>query len=512
MEKIYIFGHKKPDTDSTVSAICLSYLKNKMGYNSKPYVLGTLNSETRFVLDYFKVKEPDYLHDINIQVSDINYPKNIYINTKASIFDAYSYIIHNCISTVPIVDNNKKFLGALSTKDITKNIFFNTDDVISSTIKNISNSIDGITVSKNVDVKGLLTINKTLDKNHILVMDKDVEPNKYTKLIISSNYDIKTKLPLIKTNKDIIDIIKSIYLSNFAIKIMNKNIITINENTELTDFLDIAKKAKRTNYPVLDNSGKCLGIISTSDINDVNKKKVILVDHNEFEQSANGINDSDIIEIIDHHKIGLLGTREPINFKNVPVGSTSTIIYNMFKENKIKLPRNIAGLLLAGIISDTLLLKSPTTTDVDVKVLKSLVKETKINLDNFSKEMFKARSIVKSNLEDMIFDDYKTFNIDNKKIGISQITTTDVDSILCKKDELLNIINKYEKENNLALLTLFITDLLNNGSYILFGENDKKILENAFDIDDLKQGNFFKKIMSRKKQIVPLIIKAYEQK
>ena len=245
---------------------------------------------------------------------------------------------------------------------------------------------------------------------------------------------------------------------------------------------------------------------------DRNRKKVILVDHNELEQSVDNLEDAEIVEIIDHHKIGVLGTTLPINFRNMPVGSTSTIIYQLFKENNIEIPNKIAGLLLAGIISDTLLFKSSTTTNLDREIADKLSSITNIDYHKLGTKMFEAGSkITNKSPEEILYNDFKNFTIDNKRIGIGQISTVSPNDILANKQTYIDLLNRVEKDHNYYVVAIFITDLINDCSYCLYNDEAKEILEDSFDIV-FCQGVCIPKILSRKKQIIPAIMSVLEKK
>ena len=242
------------------------------------------------------------------------------------------------------------------------------------------------------------------------------------------------------------------------------------------------------------------------------KKKVILVDHNSYTQSIEGIEEANILEIVDHHNIGSIGTNSPINFRNMPVGSSNTIIYQMYKENNIKIPKQIAGIMASGIISDTLILKSPTTTELDKKALMELSKLAKINYNKYGIDLLKAGASIKGKTkEELLYQDFKIYPIGNKKIGIGQISTTDPSIFLKDKEEYETLLTSIAKNNEYASLTFFVNDILNDGSYIFFNTDSKYVLSNAFNLKKLEQGTFLKKIVSRKLQIVPVIMEQYEK-
>lgn len=533
MDKTYIIGHKKPDTDSVTSAICLSYLKNKLGFNTTPMVLGNINNETKFVLEYFEIEIPKYLNDVKLQIKDLNYGKNYYIKASSSIYDTFEYMEEKSISNVPITDENQKYLGLVSMKDISKNLIKGNFEDISTSYDNIIKVLKGRellrfdeTISGNIIVASYKSTtfieNIDLSDSDILIVgdrhsiiEYAIE-RKVKLLILTGSSKIKEKhLEIAKQNK--VNIIetdlrtfpaaKNIILSKPISSLMNtKDIICFNENDDVNDFLDIANKTKYSYFPVIDGKNNCLGIIKLAHLADKNKKKVILVDHNEYEQSVDGIEEAEIIEIIDHHKIGTIGTNAPINFRNMPVGSTNTIIYLLFKENQVEIPKNIAGIMMAGIISDTLLFSSPTTTELDKNSVIELSKIAEIDYNIFALEMFKAGSALKDKTVDEIFyTDFKNFLIDNKKIGVSQVSTINVEDIIQNSQKYIDLMNDLAKFNDYHIAALFVTDILNNGSYIFYNSDAQETLDNCFGLD-LYQGKFLPGIVSRKKQVIPVIM------
>ena len=531
--KIYIFGHRKPDTDSVCSAICLSYLKNHLGDNTEPRILSNINEETKYVLKKFDFKIPEILHDVKLQVSDVNYHKDFFITNRESVFNAFFKMQENNMSTIPVVDEKENFIGAFAMKDIAKKEILGDNKTLKSNYDLILQVIDGTKILKYDDeISGNITNINTrsttfsqteqFDKNTILIIGdrhsiiEEAIKEKVKLIIVTFNCRIKDEhLELAKKNKiNIIYTKKETYETMLKIGFANyienyrytKELVCVNENTDVSDLNDIINKTKHSYYPVINNSNKCLGLIKLSDLRDTHPKKVMLVDHNEITQSVDGLEEAEIIGIVDHHKLGTLGTTKPINFRNMTVGSTCTIVYELFKENKIKIPIDIASLLLAGIMSDTLCLKSPTTTKQDEKVVKNLVKLTNINHEKLAMEMFKANDVVKSkSLKEIVYMDFKTFNIDKKVVAIGQITTLNSKAILKQKSSYIRFLNKEAQANKYDIMLFSITDIFKNGSYILFNETSKNILKLAFG-DNLEQGTFLENMVSRKKQILPAIM------
>lgn len=539
MENIYVFGHRAPDTDSVCSAIALAHLKNSIGQKCIPAVLSNINEETKYVLNYFKVKEPRYLNDVRAQIKDVNYNKNFYLDYHASIYDAYRKMVDNGVSAIPVV-KSKKLIGIVSLKDLAKDLIRHKIEKIDTSYHNIMSSIEGTSLLKFDDeIKGHITAatyrsttfigNVPLTSNDILIVGDrhsviEYAVNSKVKLIILTDSSVikdehleiakKNKVNIMKTDLTTLATIKRINLCNYIITLMTSNdSVTIEENLYVSDFLNIANKFKHSHYPIINKENDCLGMLKISDINDVNKKKVILVDHNEASQSVEGIEEANIIEIIDHHKIGNVSTKTPINFRNLAVGSTCTIIYILYVEYGIKIPNRIKGLLLSGILSDTLLFKSPTSTDLDIYTAKTLAEELELDYTELAMGMFKASSNYKNveNKKSVLYEDFKTFNICDEKVGVGQISTLNINDIKDDSDEYIDLLNKEAKINEYKVLILLVTDIINEGSYIFFNELAKDIIEDSFAVKDIKQGHFLRGYLSRKKQFIPSIIDAMEK-
>ena len=539
MNKVLIFGHKKPDTDSVVAAISLSYLKNKLGMNCEPRVLGEINSETKFILDYFNIKHPKYLNDVKLEVKDVNYLKNNFVSEYESVYKCFNYMTDKKISTLPIIDNNGKYCGAVSMKDIAKDSVNGNWEILNTSYKNIIDTLNGKEIAKyDEEITGNILIasyrsttfieNVDLTPDTILIVgdrhsiiEYAIEKN-VKMIILTGGSQIKEehlkiakekRINIISTNYNTFNVARKIGLCNYITKIdIDKNVTYVNETTDLNDFIDLANRTKYSNFPVINKDGKCLGIIRLADTAERNKKQVILVDHNEAEQSVDGLHDANIVEIIDHHKIGTLGTTMPINFRNMPVGSTNTIIYNLFKENNVEIPSDIAGIMMSAIISDTLLFKSPTTTEIDKDIVRRLSEIAQLDYKKFAMDMFKAGSMIKNKSpEEILYADFKNFNIDGARIGIGQLSTVSPDDVINRKQDYIDLLNRIGKENDYKLIALFVTDIIHNCSYCFFNDKGKIILENSFD-KDFYQGIKMDGILSRKKQIIPAIMNTLEKK
>ena len=534
MNKVYIFGHQSPDTDAVTSAISLSHLKNKLGMDTEPRVLGHINKETKYVLDKFGVKEPKYLNDVKLQLKDLDYHKGLFVDENKSIDYVYKFLTEKGVTGTPVVTDGNKYKGIITIKDIAKKLISNDFDKIDSNYSNILETVSGEEVLKFDDeIKGnvlvasydsdTFTSNVNLNSNSILIVGdrqdiikKAIDDN--VKLIVVTGPEKITeenlklaennKVNVIKTNIDSFHTSKLICLSNKIGTLLVEDTSKIfRENDYYTDFVEATKKLKHNNYPILNNNGVCLGLIRITEIINKNNKKVMLVDHQEKEQSVIGLDEANILEIVDHHKIGNINTTNPINFRNMTVGSTNTIVYFMYKESNIEIPKEIAGIMLSGLLSDTLCLQSPTTTEIDKKVAEDLALIAGVDYKKYALDMFKAGTSLEGlTKEEVIKSDFKSFPIGDEKMAIGQVFTLDVDRIF---DELDTYIEKLEEINNkegYKFIVIAITDILKNGSYLIFTENAKSVLESIYKLDDIKQGYYVDGLVSRKKQILPAIL------
>lgn len=540
MKETVIFGHKLPDADSVCSAISLAYLKNALGVKASPRVLGDINAETKFVLDYFHIKEPRYLNDVKLQIGDIDYEKDIYCDRHESLYNTISYMRKNHLSSIPIVDEKKKFLGLLSMKDITNELISWDYDVINTSFDNILNTLEAEVVLKfDEEITGNVMVasfrstsfinNIELDNNSILIVGDRHSIIEYAveagvkMLIVTGSNDIKPEhveiarknhVNIIKTFLRTFNVVKVVGMCNYAETLMcENNIVYVQEKDYIHDFSEMTNKLRYKVFPVLDQNKTCLGVIQLADLVNKHRKKVILVDHNEREQSVDGLEEAEIIEIVDHHKIGTIGTSQPINFRNMTVGCTCSIIYLLFKENKVEIPKDIAGLMLSAIISDTLLFRSPTATELDKEIAFNLSQIAEVDIDKYGLEMLKGGSSLKGKtVEDFLFTDLKTYAFEHTKCGVAQINTLNIEEIDVKKEKLCKLIEDTTKKENYHTILLLATDVIEGGSYIYYNKSSEELIANAFKLKDIHQGYFLPKVVSRKKQVMPAILNVFEDK
>ena len=535
----YIFGHKNPDTDSICASIALSYLKNKLGFNTVASTLGNLNPETKFALNYFNVKEPYHLNDVKLQIKDVAYHKGCFIDKNVPIKDAFDFMNKYSLTGIPVVENKNKYYGYVSLKEVAREIITGDFHKINTSYGNLISVLKGTQILKfDKEISGNVlaaTYAKTtfiervaLDNSYILIigdrtaiLDYAIE-SKVKLIIVIAGIELphellqkakKNKINIISTPLSSYEVGKLISFSNYIKDIMRKEeSVTFNELDYLSDFIEQSKKLKHTNYPILNSKNECKGLLTLTDTNDVDKKQVILVDHNNSSQSIDGLEESEILEVIDHHNIGDINTKKPINFRNAGVGSVNTIIYDFYKENNIKIPKDIAGLMASAIISDTLLLTSPTTTIRDTDALINLSKIAKIKYKKYGIELLKQGMTIKGlTNEDILHKDFKTYKVNDKMIGIGQILTADFESMNKKINSLVNYLDEVSNNENIRVVTLFVTDIFENVSYCLYNRDAENIIKNSFDLKEIHEGVPLKDIVSRKIQIAPYIMDAIEK-
>lgn len=538
MEKVYIFGHKKPDTDSVAGAISFAYLKRKLGINAEARILSEVNKETIYALNRFGFEVPKYLNDVKVELKDIKYNKNYYANQNDSIFNVYNTFNEHGITGIPLVDDHKKFVGYVSLKELANELIKGDTNEINAKFMDIVNVLNASSYYKFDDFIGGNVLAVALPfaqfsdfiniyEDTILICGRDsiiedAVKHKARLIIVVANKELtKDEIDLIRYNKvnvivtpyDTFKTSRLITLAN-PIKTIKRSssAVCFGPNDYLTDFVEISNKLKHTNYPIVNSKGYCDGMLRLIDTNLITRKKVILVDHNEPSQSADGLNEADILEIVDHHNIGKISTLLPINFRNMSVGSVNTIIYKLYKENNIEIPSDIAGLMLSGIISDTLLLASPTTTELDRTVAKDLANIAEVDLYKYGKELLKSGvSNDGLTINEIVYKDFKSYVTGEVKFGIGQVFTTDFKEYSDRLNEYVDELNHIADNNDYKVACLFVTDILENNSYLLFNDGAKEYLNDAYELSDIKEGEKLMGVISRKKQMVPPIMGVLEK-
>lgn len=546
-DTIYIFGHKNPDTDSICSAIGYAELKKKLGVKAQACRLGELNEETKFVLDYFKIPVPQKISNVRRQVSDLDLDIVDKLSPDVSIKIAWQIMEQSNNRTLPIVDDAQKLLGLVSITNITDKYMDVFDYTCISScgtrIDNILETINGEIEAgnrHNFKTSGKIVVaacmpesyGDYIEKGDIVVVgnrgdsqlkalelganaiivtcgfkpEEEVikKADSYGAVVITTPYDTYTTARLIN---------QSIPVSTIMTADENNNIVKFCINDYIEDIRDSMTKNRYRSYPVLDENGVVLGFISRYHLISHRKKKVILLDHNEKVQTVKGIDEAEIMEIIDHHKVGDLTTASPILFKNEPVGSTSTIIANLYTEKGRRPTPSIAGILCAAIISDTLNFKSPTATDYDKNTAQRLADIAGIDIDEFAEMMFKAgTSFNGKSAAEAFSQDFKTVEIQGYTVGISQITVMGMSAIGDMRDGIISHMENIAAGDTYDLLMVIFVDLKEGLTTLRFASGGiSEEIKSDLGGNNHEEDFCYNTIMSRKKDVIPLITNIIEK-
>ena len=548
--KVFVVGHINPDTDSIVSAMAYANLKNKIDKTALyfPKRAGKINEETRYVLERAGLDPPEYLVSAGTQITDIDIRNLPGVSDKITLKTAWEILKEREIVTLPITekepDGREKLKGLITVRDI-GNVYMDAadPDLLSqakTAYENIKDSVDGELILRSskdhaesgkvvVGAGGPETIIDFVRKDDIVIVSDRPESHEAainagaSVIIVTMGSPVKQEIiDLAKLND--CAVIATNHDTYTAARLMNQSIpvsyVMVTDKLitfKIDDYLDHVKKImakeKHRDFPVLDGDGYYLGMISRRFLVDARKKMVVLVDHNEKSQAIEDIGDAGILEIIDHHRLSSVETIEPVYFRNEPVGSTSTIVYEMYKENNVDVDKPYAVLMCAGILSDTLMFRSPTTSKKDKIAAIELANMAGIDMEDFSSSMFRAGSEVGDmNAHEIISQDFKRFTVDERELGIGQFNSMD-------KNELSDIRKKVEvymeeerEKKGLDMLFLMLTDIVSARTEILFaGKDARDILEEAFETEIDGDTLTVEGLISRKKQMVPEIIGAMQQ-
>ena len=534
MEEILVFGHKNPDTDSICSSIAMSNLRKQQGLNAIPCRLGEINKETKFVLDKIGIKSPKLLKTVSAQITDLSYVEKSTVSTEDSIKEALDLMTKENFSSLPVIDTEGYFKTMLSISDIA-NTYLEIDysdlfSKYSTTFENLKEALEGEVISGNYP-EGEIASNlkeaselESLKKGDIVIttsltdgIDKSIQAGARVVIVccrkgdfISPRVTSECAIMLVRHS-----FFKSISLISQSISvggILNTDKVLFNFNKEdfLSEIRGIMKDANQTNFPVLEDDGKVYGTIRTKHLIDFHRKKVIMVDHNEFSQSVEGIQDAHILEVVDHHKFANFQTNEATKIRTEPVGCTSTIVYGLYKEAKIEPDEKTALLMLSAILSDTLLFKSPTCTSRDVEVAKELAKLAKVdNIQEYGMEMLVAgTSMAKSSMKEIINQDKKIFPIGDMEIAVAQINTVQIEELSARKEEIAKEIEHEIGKYGYSLFLFVVTDIINSNSLVFTYGKEIELVENAFKKDVVDNEILLENVVSRKKQIIPFLMTA----
>ena len=546
MKKVYVIGHRNPDTDSICSAIAYCDIKNRTTQESRyiPKRAGQINEETEYVLNRFGMQPPGYLSNIGTQIKDMDIRMSPEADKSMSLKNAWDLMMDKSIVSLPIRDREGQLEGLITIGDIAKTYMDTTDSYLLSRAKTqyrrIAETIAGTVVEGNEHgyfIRGKVvvgafhpdTMENYIEKDDLVILGNRAEDQlcaiemdasciivglgaKVTKtiqkfaeekccVIISSPHDTYTIARLINQS------IPVKYLMR------RSNLITFNTEDFLDDIKEVMKNQRHRDFPILNKKGKYVGTISRRNLIGNAGKKLILVDHNEESQAVDNVKEAEILEIIDHHRLGSLETMAPVMFRNEPVGCTGTIMYEIYKEKELEIAPNIAGLLCAAIISDTLMFRSPTCTFLDKAAAEALADIAGISIPEFASEMFRAGSNLKDKSpEEIFYQDFKKFIMGDVTFGVGQITSLDAGELESIKEQLLPQMESECGKHGIEMVFFMLTNIIEESTELLYyGSGAKEVIEKAFeDLPVNEVSCELKGVVSRKKQLIPAFMMALQ--
>ena len=544
--KVVVIGHRNPDTDSICSAIAYAELKNKTSdLVCEPRRAGKMNQETEFVLKKFGVKPPRMCTDVNPKIRDVDYREMPGIPGSTSLRKAWEIMRDQQIDTLPVTSADNELEGVITVKDIaTANMdVFDTGILAKSrtSFRNILETLDGtMAVGSEDDVCttghiriGTATpemLESTVEKGDIVILTNRYESQlcaiekEASLLILCNNAKVgrtiqriadETGVAIMTTPVDTYAAGKLIsQCAPISYYMTRSDIMKFTLVTPVADVTRVMAKVRHRYFPILDEDGKYCGMVSRRNIIALRKRRIILVDHNEATQAVEGFDQAEILEIIDHHRIGSLETSGPVYFRNQPVGCTATIVTQMYDESGVEIPPQIAGLLLAAILSDTLVFRSPTCTPLDEALAKRLAKIAGVEIDEFASEMFEAgEKLDGKTAEEVFLQDFKVFMCGDIRFGVAQGSYMTRKNLLAAEALLQPYLEEARNKQNVEDIYMLLTDVPKEESVVISdGRYAAEVLADGFETQPAEDGSFtLPGVVSRKKQFIPALMTAYQE-
>ena len=544
--KVVVIGHRNPDTDSICSAIAYAELKNRTStLVCEPRRAGKMNQETEFVLKKFGVTPPRMCTDVNPKIRDVDYREMPGIPGSTSLRRAWKIMRDQQIDTLSITSADNELEGIITVKDLaTANMdVFDTAVLAKSrtSYKNILETLNGTMVVGNADAVcttghikiGTATpemLESSVEKGDIVILSNRYESQlcaiekEASLLIICNGAKVgrtiqriadETGVAIMTTPEDTYAAGKLIsQCAPISYYMTRDNILKFTLVTPVADVLRVMAKVRHRYFPILDEDGKYCGMVSRRNVIALRKRRIILVDHNEATQAVEGFDQAEILEIIDHHRIGSLETSGPVYFRNQPVGCTATIITQMYDENGVDIPPQIAGLLLAAILSDTLAFRSPTCTPVDENAAKRLAKIAGVDIEEFSTEMFEAgEKLDDKTPEEVFLQDFKVFMCGDIRFGVAQGSYMTRKNLQAAQALLQPYLEEARNKQNVEDLYMLLTDVPKEESVVICtGRYAAEVLSNGFESQPAADGSWtLPGVVSRKKQFIPAMMSAYQE-
>ena len=542
--KVYVVGHKNPDTDSICSAIAYAALKTKVtGHAYEPRRAGQLNEETQYVLERFGVKMPRLLSDLREQIKDVELKEVDGLKSSVSIRTAWEKMQESNIHTLPVTRDGK-LEGLITIGDIAKTYMEVYDSTILSKARtqyrNIARAVDGEVITGNEHsylLKGKVVIAASsrilmsdfINKDDLVIMGdrKDAQQCAIdvdaSCMVVCQNAPIsdsiirqaaEKQIVIIRTPHDTFTAAQHINQSIPVKYFMTKeNLVTFKMKDYVDDVKEVMARKRFRDFPIVDNKGKFLGLISRRRLLNVRKKQVILVDHNEKSQAVDGVEEAEVLEIIDHHRLSSIQTMGPVFFRNQPVGCTATIVYQMYEEAGVVPDEVNAALLCAAIISDTLMFRSPTCTKLDENTARKLAGIAGVEVESLAQEMFNAGSNLKGkSAEEICFLDFKQFTVNDTVFGVGQVNSMSADELKEIKEIVAPHLEKACRSHGLNMIFFMLTNIITESSELLCcGPEAREKILTAYDLPDDTDSIMLKGVVSRKKQLVPTLVGALQQ-
>jgi manganese-dependent inorganic pyrophosphatase len=544
-EEIHVIGHINPDTDSVCSALAYAALKQKL--TGKHYVAkraGQINAETRFVLQRFDVPEPEYLSDVRTQVYDIDVEQVEGVSSDISLKRAWEIMKEGALATLPVVQDNGNLEGLITIEDIAKSYMDVYDNRIIARAKtpfrNLVETLEGeMIVGEQEEIINsgkclIAAANPDLMESYIEKDDIVILGNRYESQLCAIEMDAKCIIvcdgSLVSfTIKKLAQskgcfIIKTPYDTYTATRLVNQSmpirhfmknhdLVSFHRYDYIDDIRETMAKKRYRDFPIMDVNGTYYGMISRRSLLGARKKRLVLVDHNEVSQAVDGLSEAEVLEVIDHHRIGSLETMNPVFFRNQPLGCTATIIYQMYREHEVPVSPEIAGLLCSAILSDTLIFRSPTCTETDREAAKALADIAGIEPESYATEMFTAGSnLSKKSPEEIFYQDFKKFVVNDVSFGVGQINSMTQKELEAVKSKMIPYMEKAMADHGIPMLFFMLTDILQGTTQLLYaGTGARELALEAFHLPKDTEEITLENTVSRKKQIIPAMMQAIQQ-
>ncbi|MDL2300890.1 putative manganese-dependent inorganic diphosphatase [Lachnospiraceae bacterium OttesenSCG-928-D06] len=543
--KVYVIGHKNPDTDSICSAIAYADIKNRTDEGTYiPKRAGQINEETNYVLKFFQTEVPGYIPNAGTRVKDMDIYRISGGASNLSLKKAWALMRSKNVNTLPITAPDNSLEGLITIGDIAESYMDVYDDAILSTArtqyKNIIDTLDGSLIVGNEHgyfVKGKVVVaaaNPDLMESYIEEDDLVILGNRYESqlcaiemnascIVVCEGAPVSKTIRKLSEDKSCVIIstphaaftVARLINQSMPVKhLMKKKDLLFFESDDYTDSIkDQMTKHRFRYFPVLNKYGKYEGMISRRSLLGIHKNQLILVDHNETSQAVDNIESAEILEIIDHHRLGSLETMSPVFFRNQPVGCTATILYQIYQEKQLEIPKQIAGLLCAAIISDTLMFRSPTCTVYDKTAAESLALIAEINLHTLAENMFTAGSNLRGKSpEEIFYQDFKKFELSKANFGVGQINSMNASELKDIKEFLIPYMEKTLGSHGESMLFFMLTDIINESTELLcYGGQSIELASEAFQCKADGHSIYLPGVVSRKKQLIPAFMNALQQ-